>query len=100
MKTLATSIHEDRPKNKFQTWAQTGANGKGLTKTIFYKAFGEYFYEPGQTVFANRIMGGSCISKELAKLKSMRICMTSECEAINDKLRVGILKKCACHDKN
>jgi phage/plasmid-associated DNA primase len=99
MKTLATSVDGDRPNDIFMIWTGTGANGKGLTKTICSKAFGDYFYDPGQTVFANRAVSGSCLSSELTKLKGKRICMTSECEAVNDKLRVGVLKHCTGHDK-
>jgi len=94
VKTLATSFHGDRPNDKFMTSIGTGANGKGMIKTFFSKAFGDYFYEPGQAIFANRAVSRSCLSNELAKLKGKRICMTSECKAFNDKLCVGVLKKC------
>jgi hypothetical protein len=96
---LATFVHGDRPNDKFMIWTRPGANGKGLTKTICAKAFGGYFYEPGQVVFANRAVSGSCISNELAKLKGKIICMTYECETVNNTLRVDILKQCTGHDK-
>jgi phage/plasmid-associated DNA primase len=97
--TLATFVHGDRPNDMFQIWTGTGANGKDLAKTIFAKAFGDYFKELGQAVFANRAISGSYLSNESAKLKGKIICMTSECEAVNDKLRVGIRMQCTCHDK-
>jgi len=80
MRTLATTVHGNRPNDKFEIWTRTGANGKGLTKAIFDKAFGDYYYEPGQTMFANRTVKGDCLSSEMVQLKGKKICMTSECE--------------------
>jgi hypothetical protein len=99
MKKLATSVHGIRTNDKFYIWTGAGANSKGLTKTIFIKAFCDYFNEPGQIVFASRDVSRSCLSSELAKLKIKRLCMTSECETVNGKLRVCVLKQCTDHDK-
>jgi phage/plasmid-associated DNA primase len=63
------------------------------------KAFGQYYYEPGQTLFSNRGVTGTCLSSEMAKLAGKRVCMTSETEAAADnKLRVGLLKQCTGYD--
>jgi hypothetical protein len=59
MQTLATSVVGHRPRDKFQIWTGSGANGKGLTKTITAKAFGEYYYEPVQAIYS--LISGSPI---------------------------------------
>ena len=55
---LATSVIGDRPKNTFLIWTGTGANGKGITKTLMAVAFGAgdtgYYYEPDAGLFAQR----------------------------------------------
>ncbi len=80
MKFLATLVHGDCTNDTFQIWTGTGANGTGLTKTILTKAFGNYLYEPAQTVFANRAVSRTCLSNKIAKLQGKRLYMTSECE--------------------
>jgi putative DNA primase/helicase len=63
-------------------------------------AFGNYAHEPGQTLFSSRSVSGSCISSELAMMKGKQLVITSEAEASKDnKLRIGLLKKCIGHDK-
>jgi hypothetical protein len=73
--------------------------------TITAKAFGEYYYEPGQAMFSNRGVVNTCLSNELAKLEGKRVCMTSETENLTNsnvggKLRVDMLKKCTGNDKS
>jgi phage/plasmid-associated DNA primase len=63
-------------------------------------ALGDYAYEPDQTLFSSRSVSGSCLSSELAMMKGKRLVITSETEASKDnKLRVGLLKKCSGHDQ-
>jgi len=97
--TLATSVVGHRLRDKFQIWTGNGANEKGFTITIMAKTFGWCYYEPGQTLFYNRWVTGTCLSNEMAKLADKRVCMTSETEAASDnKLRVGLLKQCNGYD--
>ena len=97
LNNIATSIVGIRERDRFQIWTGTGANGKGLTKNLAGSAFGEYYYEPASTLFADRSVTGSCLSSELAKLKGKRLCISSEAEP-GDKLRAGLLKQCTGHD--
>jgi P4 family phage/plasmid primase-like protien len=100
LRFLATSVVGDRRLDCFQVWSGTGANGKGLIKLLACMAFGDYAYEPDQTLFSSRSVSGSCLSSELALMKGKRLIITSEAEASKDnKLRVGLLKKCTGHDK-
>jgi P4 family phage/plasmid primase-like protien len=94
---LSTSVVGKRPKDCFQIWTGTGANGKGLTKNLAAAALGEYYYEPSSALFAHRSVSGSCLSSELAKLKGKRLCISSEAEP-GDQLRIGLLKQCTGHD--
>ncbi len=41
VQTLDNSFVGHRLRDKFQIWTGNGANGKGLTKTIITKAFGQ-----------------------------------------------------------
>ena len=97
LNVLATSVVGARPVDRFSIWTGTCANGKGLTKNLCATALGEYYYEPSATVFSDRAVSSSCLSSELAKLRSKRLCITSEAEP-GAKLRAGLLKQCSGHD--
>jgi len=102
MKFLATLVHGDCTNDTFQIWTGTGANGTGLTKTILTKAFGNYLYEPAQTVFANRAVSRTCLGNqqdsEATRQEAIYDLGVRGREAVHDKLRVGILKQYASHD--
>ncbi len=58
MHFLATSVTGARPKDTFHIWTGTGANGKGITKTLLEAAFGDggngYYYEPDAGLCSQR----------------------------------------------
>jgi len=76
---LATSVVGERRNGTFTIWSKTGANGKGLTKNLAAAAFGGYYYEPDQALFASRSVSDSCLSSsDVTKMKGKRLIITSD----------------------
>jgi P4 family phage/plasmid primase-like protien len=91
---LAYALHGDRKFHdcNLMFWSGTGANGKGVLKTLMMGVFGDYAYEPDPSILTTAKVDSSRACPELARLKNKRWCVTSEPEG-DQKFQISAIKR-------
>jgi P4 family phage/plasmid primase-like protien len=89
--TLGINIHGDKKRQFVFFWVGEGGNGKGVCVVLYSGALGEYCYQPSIDIFTKKKSSSSSASPEIAKVKGVRGCISTEPER-DEVIYVGILK--------
>ena len=89
---LGINLHGIKRLHMFLFWVGLGGNGKGITANLYANALGDYFYSPAIELFTTTRKSSSSANPELAKVRGVRGCISTEPEE-DQTIYVGLLKK-------
>lgn len=89
---LGINLHGIKRLHMFLFWVGLGGNGKGITTNLYANALGDYFYSPAIELFTTTRKSSSSANPELAKVRGVRGCISTEPEE-DQVIYVGLLKK-------